>query len=147
MMLGLACWLPSVRSSAASSMRPCACLPWVFDSDRFPFLEGRTKDSDWRVDVARPLPIDNRTVLLLQQHQGRTLSYRALDVEQIGYVYEGLLERTVARTARVTVGLSAGKGANPPHRKRLRASEHDPNHRHSEQEKSSAHAAKTMRIL
>lgn len=87
----------------------------LFDPDRFPFLEGRTKGSDWRVDVARPLPIDNRTVLLLleaiQQYEGRTLSYRALDVEQIGYVYEGLLERTVFRTERITVELAGGKGA------------------------------------
>lgn len=87
----------------------------LFDPDRFPFLEGRAKGSDWKVDLARPLPIDNRTVLLLleaiQQYEGRTLSYRALDVEQIGYVYEGLLERTVARTERVTVELTGGKGA------------------------------------
>lgn len=87
----------------------------LFDPDRFPFLEGRVKGSDWRVDRARPLPIDNRTVLLLleaiQQYEGRTLSYRALDVEQIGYVYEGLLERTVARIERVTVELTGGKGA------------------------------------
>lgn len=66
----------------------------LFDPDRFPFLEGRAKGSNWRSDTAKPLPIDNRTVLLLleaiQQFQGRTLSYRALDVEQIGYVYEGL---------------------------------------------------------
>ncbi|HFX1219058.1 restriction endonuclease [Pseudomonas aeruginosa] len=87
----------------------------LFDPDRFPFLEGRSKDSDWKIDSARPLPIDNRTVLLLleaiQQYEGRTLSYRALDVEQIGYVYEGLLERTVGRTERVTVELAGGKGA------------------------------------
>ena len=87
----------------------------IFDPDRFPFLEGRAKGSNWKVDPARPLPIDNRTVLLLleaiQQYEGRTLSYRALDVEQIGYVYEGLLERTVARTERVTVELTSGKGA------------------------------------
>ncbi|MEW7979291.1 MAG: DNA methyltransferase [Candidatus Sedimenticola endophacoides] len=89
----------------------------LFDPDRFPFLEGRPKDSDWRTDTARPLPIDNRTVLLLleaiQQFQGRTLSYRALDVEQIGYVYEGLLERTVKRTAEVTQ-LDATKSAKSP---------------------------------
>lgn len=87
----------------------------LFDPDRFPFLEGRAKGSDWKADSARPLPIDNRTVLLLleaiQQYEGRTLSYRALDVEQIGYVYEGLLERTVARTERVTMELACGKGA------------------------------------
>lgn len=90
----------------------------LFDPDRFPFLEGRAKGSAWRIDVAKPLPIDNRTVLLLleaiQQFQGRTLSYRALDVEQIGYVYEGLLERTVKRTAEVTLELDATKSAQSP---------------------------------
>jgi predicted RecB family endonuclease len=90
----------------------------LFDPDRFPFLEGRARGSDWRTDVAEPLPIDNRTVLLLleaiQQFQGRTLSYRALDVEQIGYVYEGLLERTVKRTAEFTLELDATKSAQSP---------------------------------
>ncbi|MCA8245376.1 Eco57I restriction-modification methylase domain-containing protein [Burkholderia sp. AU32262] len=90
----------------------------LFDPDRFPFLEGRGRGSDWRTDLAKPLPIDNRTVLLLleaiQQFQGRTLSYRALDVEQIGYVYEGLLERTVKRTAEVTLELDATKSAQSP---------------------------------
>ncbi|WP_322084722.1 Eco57I restriction-modification methylase domain-containing protein [Burkholderia sp. BCC1972] len=90
----------------------------LFDPDRFPFLEGRARGTDWRTDLAKPLPIDNRTVLLLleaiQQFQGRTLSYRALDVEQIGYVYEGLLERTVKRTAEVTLELDATKSAQSP---------------------------------
>ena len=86
--------------------------------DRFPFLEGRAKGSSWRTDTAKPLPIDNRTVLLLleaiQQFQGRTLSYCALDVEQIGYVYEGLLERTVKRTDAVTLELGGTKNAKAP---------------------------------
>ena len=90
----------------------------LFDPDRFPFLEGRSKGSSWRIDDSKPLPIDNRTVLLLleaiQQYQGRTLSYRALDVEQIGYVYEGLLERTVKRTSEVTLELDATRGAKSP---------------------------------
>jgi hypothetical protein len=90
----------------------------LFDPDRFPFLEGRAKSSNWRSDAAKPLPIDNRTVLLLleaiQQFQGRTLSYRALDVEQIGYVYEGLLERTVKRTDEITLELDATKSAKTP---------------------------------
>ncbi|MBB5864993.1 type IIL restriction-modification enzyme MmeI [Xanthomonas sp. 3058] len=90
----------------------------LFNPDRFPFLEGRARGSIWRTDVAKPLPIDNRTVLLLleaiQQFQGRTLSYRALDVEQIGYVYEGLLERTVKRTAEVTLELDGTKSAQSP---------------------------------
>ncbi|MEX5714699.1 hypothetical protein IC615_07235 [Serratia ureilytica] len=90
----------------------------LFDPDHFPFLEGRAKGSNWRTDTAKPLPIDNRTVLLLleaiQQFQGRTLSYRALDVEQIGYVYEGLLERTVRRIGEVTLELDATKKAQSP---------------------------------
>lgn len=90
----------------------------LFDPDRFPFLEGRAKGSKWRTEPAKPLPIDNRTVLLLleaiQQFQGRTLSYRALDVEQVGYVYEGLLERTVKRTAEVTLELDGTKNAKAP---------------------------------
>lgn len=90
----------------------------LFDPNRFPFLEGRPRGSDWRTDHAVPLPIDNRTVLLLldavQLFQGRTLSYRALDVEQIGYVYEGLLERTVVRAKNITLDLDATKNSKKP---------------------------------
>jgi hypothetical protein len=90
----------------------------IFDPDRFPFLEGRGKGSNWRADMAKPLPIDNRTVLLLlraiQQFEGRTLSYAGLDVEQVGHVYEGLLERTVKRTTEVTLELDGTRNARAP---------------------------------
>lgn len=87
----------------------------LFDPDRYPFLEGRKKGTSWRSDPAEPLPIDDRTVLLLleaiQNFEGRTLSYRSLDVEQIGYVYEGLLERTVRRVDDVTLELEGSAKA------------------------------------
>jgi type I restriction-modification system DNA methylase subunit len=90
----------------------------LFDPDRYPFLEGRKKGTSWRSDPAEPLPIDDRTVLLLleaiQTFEGRTLSYRALDVEQIGHVYEGLLERTVRRVDDVTLELDSGAKAKSP---------------------------------
>jgi len=90
----------------------------LFDPDRYPFLEGRKKGTSWRRDPAEPLPIDDRTVLLLleaiQTFEGRTLSYRALDVEQIGHVYEGLLERTVKRVDDVTLELDSGAKAKSP---------------------------------
>ena len=90
----------------------------LFDPDRYPFLEGRKKGTFWRTDPAEPLPIDDRTVLLLleaiQTFQGRALSYRALDVEQIGHVYEGLLERTVKRVEDVTLELDGGSKAKSP---------------------------------
>lgn len=100
------------------NMRMPALGGSLFDPDRFPFLEGRTKGSSWLEDEAKPLPIDNRTVLLfldaIQLYQGRTLSYRALDVEQIGYVYEGLLEQTVKRAPDVTLELSGSKSCKKP---------------------------------
>lgn len=89
----------------------------LFDPDRFPFLEGRAVGSSWKETAAFPLPIDNRTVLallralqVLEQRGGaQVLSYKALDVEQIGYVYEGLLEQTVARVPEATLGLVCSK--------------------------------------
>ena len=90
----------------------------LFDPDRYPFLEGRAKGSNWLTDAADPLPIDDRTVLLMldaiQSFEGRTLSYRALDVEQIGHVYEGLLERTVRQIDEVTLELRGSAQAKSP---------------------------------
>ena len=94
----------------------------LFDPDRFPFLEGRAKGTSWRECNAIPLPIDNRTVLLLlnalqilkQKSGALLLSYKALDVEQIGHVYEGLLEHTVERLPQVTLGLDGSKKAKNP---------------------------------
>ena len=91
----------------------------LFDPDRFPFLEGRATGSHWEQDIATPLPISNRTVLhileaiqFLQMRIGRgggmerrRLSFRALDVEQIGHVYERLLEHTVRRAPGPVLGL------------------------------------------
>lgn len=104
------------------SLRMPALGGSLFDPDRFPFLEGRAKGTRWRDTSAAPLPIDNRTVLLLlnslqilEQSGGALfLSYRALDVEQIGHVYEGLLEHTVARVPRVTLGLQGSQKAKNP---------------------------------
>lgn len=89
----------------------------LFDPDRFPLLEGRAPGTSWREQPATPLPIDNRTVLLLmtalqvieQKGGAQLLSYRALDVEQIGHVYEGLLEFTAARVPETTLGLIGTK--------------------------------------
>ena len=104
------------------SLRMPALGGSLFDPDRFPFLEGRAKGTRWRDTSAAPLPIDNRTVLLLlnslqileQSGGALLLSYRALDVEQIGHVYEGLLEHTVARVHRVTLGLQGSQKAKNP---------------------------------
>lgn len=82
----------------------------LFDPDRYPFLEGRESGTLWRDTPAQPLPINNRTVLHLLEAlqllemkvpgggtETRRVSFRALDVEQIGHVYEGLLDHTAKR--------------------------------------------------
>lgn len=94
----------------------------LFNPDKYPFLEGRAKGTSWKECNPTPLPIDNRTVLLLltslqvlEQPGGAILlSYRALDVEQIGHIYEGLLEHTAIRAADITLGLSGSAKAKNP---------------------------------
>jgi hypothetical protein len=69
-----------------------------------------------------PLTIDDRTVLHMlrsvqyvevgtgRSRERRTVSFRSLDVEQIGYVYEGLLSFEGFRAQDVTVGLIGKEG-------------------------------------
>ncbi len=95
----------------------------LFDPDRFPFLEGRPRDSRWRATPARPLPIHNRTVLHLLEAlqlirdpktgEAQRLSFRSLDIEQIGHVYEGLLDHTVKRAGEPVLSLKGREGDEP----------------------------------
>lgn len=91
----------------------------LFDPDRYPFLEGRAARTHWREMPAQPLPVDNRTVLHLLEAlqllemktasggamEKQRLSFRALDIEQIGHVYEGLLDHTARRAEGPVLGL------------------------------------------
>ena len=84
----------------------------LFDPDQYPFLQ---------------LPINNRTVLHLLEAlqvlqvkvpgggpaEARRLSFRALDVEQIGHVYEGLLDHTAVRASEPVLGLTGTKDKEP----------------------------------
>lgn len=95
----------------------------LFDPDRFPFLEGRPADQAVG-EQATPLRIDNRTVkhildaLQVLRFRGkggwqeaRRLSFRSLGVEQIGHVYEGLLDHGVVQVTADAVALT---GKNDP---------------------------------
>jgi hypothetical protein len=95
----------------------------LFDPDRFPFLEGRQSGTHWQQVPAQPLPVSNRTVLHLLEAlqflqmripgggvEPRRLSFRALDIEQIGHVYEGLLDHTARRAASTVLGLRGNGG-------------------------------------
>jgi hypothetical protein len=83
----------------------------LFDPDRYPWLEGRHADGP---AAAAPPAVDDRTVLRMLRAvqyvqiagERRRLTFRALDVEQIGYVYEGLLELEVRTAHQATLGLA-----------------------------------------
>ena len=85
----------------------------LFDPDRYPWLEGRP-DADTSAAAARPPAVDDRTVLRMLRAvqyvviggERRRLTFRALDVEQIGYVYEGLLELEVRTATETVLGLA-----------------------------------------
>lgn len=99
----------------------------LFDPDRFPFLEGQREGTDWKLQTADPIPVNNRTVLHLLEAlqilqvkvpggggvEPRKLSFRALDIEQIGHVYEGLLDHTAVRAEEPILGLVGTKDKEP----------------------------------
>jgi len=98
----------------------------LFDPDRFAFLEGRQTGDLWQGTAAEPIPVDDLTVLAMLSAlqelrfaeggvtETRRLTYRALDVEQVGHVYEGLLDHSaVAAAERTAVGLVGKAGSEP----------------------------------
>ncbi len=68
----------------------------LFDPDAHPFLEGRAPGSRWRDAGTLDAPrVSDGVILRVLQNllvlDGERLSYRALDVEQIGSVYEAMM--------------------------------------------------------
>jgi hypothetical protein len=98
----------------------------LFDPDRFPFLEGRTQDGTWRTATGTPIPITDLDVLAILDAllvlrfatsagvtDTRRLSYRHVDVEQVGHIYERLLDHGAIRRDEVVVGLRGKPGEEP----------------------------------
>jgi hypothetical protein len=95
----------------------------LFDPDRYPFIEGRAPQSSWKTSAAEALAVNNRVVLhllnsLQRLHvrvpgggpaESRRISFRALGVEQIGHVYEGLLDRTAVRATEPVLGIKGAR--------------------------------------
>lgn len=91
----------------------------LFDPDEFPFLEGRAaKDDALRVlhvyDGCLLRILEGLMTIKLRGVNRERLSYRTLDVEQIGSVYETVMGFTVeAATSRV-LAIKAGKNNKTP---------------------------------
>ncbi|HEV2809780.1 MAG TPA: DNA methyltransferase [Acidimicrobiales bacterium] len=98
----------------------------LFDPDRFPFLEGRTAQSTWRDTPGTPIPITDLDVLAILDAllvlrfasaggvtDTRRLSYRHVHVEQIGHIYERLLDHGAVPAGEVVVALRGKPGEEP----------------------------------
>lgn len=102
-----------------SDLRMPARLGHLFDPHRFPFLEGRT---DYRNDVRDPahsLPtVSDGTIHRVLEKllilQGERLSYRTLDVEQIGSVYQTMIGFTLEIAKGTSIALKPAKSKGAP---------------------------------
>ncbi len=91
----------------------------LFDPDRFKFLEGRlsgaARNLDERIDP--PLVPDGTIYRALEKLlvlDGERISYRALDVEQIGSVYETMMGFRLETTTGRSVAIKADKKQGAP---------------------------------
>ncbi|MEI4279124.1 DNA methyltransferase [Klenkia terrae] len=88
----------------------------LFDPSRFPFLTGTTDRETLALTVPDRVMLHVlRSVQLprLKSGEARQISFRELDVEQIGYIYEGLLGYTAERVDEPHLGLIGKAGSEP----------------------------------
>jgi hypothetical protein len=91
----------------------------LFNPDAYLFLEGRADQADAprvpHVSDACVLRVLEGLMTLETKGRGRErLSYRTLDVEQIGSVYETVMGFTVAPATAAALGIKAGKNNRTP---------------------------------
>ena len=91
----------------------------LFDPDEFPFLEGRAnKDDPPRIlnvsDGCILRILEGLMTLKLRGQERQRLSYRTLDVEQIGSVYETVMGFTVEVAESRVLAIKAGKNNRTP---------------------------------
>jgi hypothetical protein len=78
----------------------------LFDAEAYSLLEGRKRDGSFTGPLGGAPRVSDRAIRQIlrslkyarvERGAPQLVSYRSLDVEQIGYMYEGLLDREVAR--------------------------------------------------
>lgn len=88
----------------------------LFDPARFPFLSARDDRGALAVTVSDRVMLEVLKAVQVAQLRGqpaRRISFRDIDVEQIGYIYEGLLGYTCQDVDTLTVGLLGASGQEP----------------------------------
>lgn len=98
----------------------------LFDPDRFGFLEGRAHGQSWRDSTSTPTQVTDSDVLAILDAllvlrfrsaamvtDTRRLSYRNVEVEQVGHVYEKLLDHDVLVADTPVLGCVGKRGDEP----------------------------------
>lgn len=88
----------------------------VFDPERYPFLTERQERGTLKVAVTDRVMLEVLRAVQVAQLRGqpaRRISFRDVDVEQIGYIYEGLLGYSCMDVTNVTLGLIGSPGSEP----------------------------------
>ena len=87
----------------------------VFDPERHPFLTACNERDELALSVPdRVMYHVLRAVQIAKVNgEARHISFRDIDVEQIGYIYEGLLGYTCHRSVSIVLGLNGKAGMEP----------------------------------
>ena len=84
----------------------------LFDPKRFPFLEGQTPEGQIEIPMVPDSTVWN-VLQNLMMLDGERLSYRTLDVEQIGSVYEAIMGFRIELTKGRSIGVKSQKRTGP----------------------------------
>lgn len=100
----------------AEDMRIPAYGGSLFDPARFSFLTVTDESGSLLLTVSDRIMLHvlrSVQTARLRGQEARRLSFRDIDVEQIGYIYEGLLGYTCIRAEEMTLGLLGKEGEEP----------------------------------
>ncbi|MDO5051503.1 MAG: N-6 DNA methylase [Pseudoclavibacter sp.] len=103
------------RGATFENLRMPAYGGSLFDPQRFPFLTATNELGALGVTVPDRVMLHVfRAVQIADlKSDARRISFRDIDVEQIGYMYEGLLGYTAVLTPELVIGLNGGRGEEP----------------------------------
>jgi hypothetical protein len=88
----------------------------LFDPGRVGFLTARNSHGELTITVSDRVMVEVLRAVQVAKLRGqpaRRITFRDIDVEQIGYIYEGLLGYTCKDVTTVTVGLLGKEGEEP----------------------------------
>ncbi|MGQ4432184.1 Eco57I restriction-modification methylase domain-containing protein [Streptomyces sp. SAS_260] len=87
----------------------------LFDPARFPFLTACDSHATLAITVSDRVMLEVLRAVQFAKLPGgdRRISFRDIDVEQIGYIYEGLLGYSCEPAEEIVVGLTGSAGSEP----------------------------------